>query len=79
MDANGDEKCDICNGKADSANTDPGANPGTNNPGQTGDSDENGKDLTWLWILLAVVVVAGGGFAIYWFVLKKKENDKNAK
>ena len=34
---------------------------------------------TWLWILLAVVAAAGGGFAIYWFLFRKKENDKNAK
>ena len=84
MDANEDEKCDICNGKTNSENTEPGTTPGTDNPGtdnlgQPGDNDENGKDLTWLWILLAVVVVAGGGFAIYWFMFKKKENDKNAK
>lgn len=83
VDANGDEKCDLCNSQGNPANTEPGVNPGTdpgtNNPGQTGNSDENGKDLIWLWILLAVVVVAGGGFAIYWFVFKKKENDKNAK
>ena len=59
----------------DFSNTD----SGTDNPGRPGVNDENGKNLTWLWILLAVVVVAGGGFAIYWFVFKKKENDKNAK
>jgi hypothetical protein len=83
IDANGDEKCDLCNEKTNSENTEPDTtpdadNPGTDNPGQSG-GDENSNNLTWLWILLAVVVVAGGGFAIYWFVFKKKENDKNAK
>ena len=73
MDANEDGKCDLCNGKTDSANTD----PGTNNPGQAGGGEDSGKNLTWLWILLAVVVVAGGGFAIYWFVFKKKANVKD--
>ena len=79
IDANGDKKCDLCNSQGNPENTESGVNPGTNNPGQPGDSDENDKDLTWLWIMLAVVVVAGSSFAIYWLVLKKKENDKNAK
>jgi hypothetical protein len=77
MDANKDEKCDLCNGKTNSGNTEPGTTPGTDDPGQSG-RDENDKDLTWLWILLAVVVAAGGGFAVYWFVFKKR-NAKSAK
>jgi hypothetical protein len=92
IDTNGDGKCDSCNRQKNPVNTEPGTtpdtkpgtepgtdNPKTDNPGQPGNSDENGKDLTWLWILLVAIVAAGGGFAIYWFVLKKKENDKNAK
>ncbi len=84
VDANEDEKCDICNGKTNSGNTEPGTtpgtdNPGTDNPGQSGGGDENIKNLTWLWILLVILVGAGSGFAIFWFVFKKKENNKNAK
>jgi len=83
-DTDGDGKCDLCNSQTNSGNTEPGTtpgtdNPGTDNPGQSGGSDENGKDLTWLWILLVILVGAGGGFAIFWFVFKKKENNKNAK
>ena len=71
MDANKDEKCDLCNGKTNSGNTEPDTTPGTDDPGQSG-CDENGKDLTWLWMLLVAIVAIGGGFTICWFVLKKK-------
>ncbi len=82
-DTDGDGKCDICNGQIGSGNTEPGTtpgtdNPGTDNPGQSG-GDKDGNNLTWLWILLVILVGAGGGFAIFWFVFKKKENEKNAK
>ena len=77
-DTDGDGKCNLCNGQINAENTEPGTIPGTDNPGQSG-GDEDGSDLTWLWILLVILVGAGGGFAIFWFVFKKKENEKNAK
>lgn len=78
-DTDGDGKCDLCNGQTNPENAGPGTAPGTDNPDRSGDGDENGKNLTWLWILLVVLAGAGGGFAIFWFVFKKKENNKNAK
>ncbi len=35
--------------------------------------DPDYTNLTWLWIVLAIVVVAGGGVAVYFFVIRKKK------
>ena len=83
LDANGDEKCDLCNRQEDPSDTQSGADPeidsGTNDTDQPGGSDETGKNLTWLWITIVAVAAVGGGVFLYLFVFKKKENDKNAK
>ena len=66
-DMNG-ETCATCNYANTVPDTgDPDVDPSGN--------DDNGKDLTWLWILLAVLVVIGGGVGCYFAFFKKKQKE----
>ena len=66
-DMNG-ETCATCNyDNAVPDTDDPEANPSS--------GDEYGKDLTWLWILLAIIVVIGDGVGCYFAFFKKKQKE----
>ena len=76
IDDNGDGKCDICDYAMSVHDPDTPDNPGNNPPADDPPSDDEGAlgAGAIIGIVIGSVAVVGvGGFALFWFVIKKKE------
>lgn len=69
------EKCSVCGTVTKEPTVIPATGAATTDDVQTTEpADDDEGSLLWLWIVLAVVVVAGAGVAVYFLVIKKKQN-----